>query len=106
MLWGHRRDPKGFADALIEIDNTIPEIIRRMGDEDLLIFTADHGCDPTFKGTDHTREYIPLLCWHRGMTKAVNLGVRETYADIAATCAQWLGLDERFGATSFCDLLR
>ena len=105
MLWGHRRDPVGFANALMEIDQAIPEIQAKMGDEDLLIFTADHGCDPTFQGTDHTREHIPLLCWHRGMKHAVNLGTRTTYADIAATCSEWLGLDERFGASSFYDAL-
>ncbi|MCR4882408.1 MAG: phosphopentomutase [Clostridiales bacterium] len=106
MLWGHRRDPVGFANALIEIDNAIPEIQEKMGEQDLLIFTADHGCDPTFKGTDHTREYIPVLCWHKGMKKAVDLGVRRTYADIAATCSEWLGLPDRFEAESFYDAIR
>lgn len=106
MLWGHRRDPAGFSEALMEIDRAIPEIKEKMGDQDLLIFTADHGCDPTFHGTDHTREYIPLLCWHKGMKSAVNLGVRATYADIAATCCEWLGLKERFEATSFCAALK
>jgi phosphopentomutase len=101
MLWGHRRDPQGFANALIEIDNAIPEIRSLMHENDLLIFTADHGCDPTFHGTDHTREHIPLLAWHKKMTKLVPLGTRSTYADIAATCAEWLGLPDRFGATSF-----
>ena len=69
--------------------------------EDLLIITADHGCDPTFPGTDHTREYIPLLVWYPGMEKLVDLGTRATYADIAATVAEFLGLPQRFGATSF-----
>ena len=105
MLWGHRRDPEGFGRALEAIDARIPEIKQCMKENDLLIFTADHGCDPTFHGTDHTREYIPLLCWHPKMRHAVSLGVRSTYADIAATIAEWLGLGERFGATSFCDLL-
>ncbi len=106
MLWGHRRDPAGFANALMEIDRAIPEIQEKMGDQDLLIFTADHGCDPTFKGTDHTREYIPLLCWHKGMKHAVDLGTRKTYADIAATCSEWLGLKDRFDAESFYDAIR
>ena len=101
MLWGHRRDPRGFADALIYIDQKLPEIQALMGEDDLLILTADHGCDPTFHGTDHTREHIPLLAWHKKMTKLVPLGTRSTYADIAATCAEWLGLPDRFGATSF-----
>ena len=101
MLWGHRRDPRGFADALIYIDQKLPEIQALMGEEDLLILTADHGCDPTFRGTDHTREHIPLLAWHKKMTRLVDLGTRKTYADIAATCAEWLGLPDRFGAESF-----
>ena len=105
MLWGHRRDPKGFADALEYVDRKLPEIQALMGEDDLLIFTADHGCDPTFRGTDHTREYIPLLCWHRKMTRAVDLGIRSTYADIAATCAEWLGLSERWDAESFASQL-
>ena len=101
MLWGHRRDPKGFGEALEFIDAALPEIQALMGPDDLLIFTADHGCDPTYRGTDHTRERVPLICWHPGMTKLVDLGIRATYADIAATCAEWLGLPDRFNATSF-----
>lgn len=96
-----RNDAQGFADALAYIDGKLPEIQALMGPEDLLIITADHGCDPTFPGTDHTREYIPLLVWYPGMEKLVDLGTRATYADIAATVAEFLGLPQRFGATSF-----
>lgn len=106
MAYGHRNDPEGFAAALEYFDQKLPEIQSLMENEDLLIITADHGCDPTFPGTDHTREHIPLLVWHRGITKAVDLGTRTTYADIAATCAQWLGLPDRFDATSFADALK
>lgn len=106
MLYGHRNDVAGFAGALVYFDQKLPEIQSLMGEEDLLIVTADHGCDPTFPGTDHTREHIPLLVWHKKMTQLADLGTRPTYADIAATCAQWLGLSERFGATSFADQLR
>ena len=106
MQYGHRNDPEGFAGALEYFDQKLPEIQSLMGEEDLLIVTADHGCDPTYPGTDHTREHIPLMVWHRGMTKLVDLGTRATYADIAATCAEWLGLPERFGATSFAGELR
>lgn len=106
MLYGHRRDVAGFADALTYIDGKIPEIKSLMGEDDLLIITADHGCDPTHHGTDHTREYIPLLVWHKKMTGCTDLGVRDTYADIAATCAEWLGLPERFGAKSFAEQLK
>ena len=101
MLYGHRRDPKGFAEALEYIDLKLPEVQSLMHEGDLLIITADHGCDPTFHGTDHTREYIPLLVWYPGMNKLVDLGTRATYADIAATAAEFLGLEQRFGATSF-----
>ena len=106
MLYGHRRDPQGFADALAYFDSKLPEIIDLLGDEDLLVITADHGCDPTFKGTDHTREHIPLLVYHKGMKGLTDLGVRKTYADIGATCAEWLGLPDRFSATSFADKLK
>lgn len=106
MQYGHRNDPEGFAGALEYFDRKLPEIQSLMTEEDLLIITADHGCDPCFPGTDHTREHIPLLVWHKGMTDLVDLGLRTTYADVAATCAEWLGLPERFGATSFADQLQ
>ena len=105
MQYGHRNDPEGFAGALAYFDQKLPEIQALMGEDDLLIVTADHGCDPTYPGTDHTREHIPLMVWHRKMTRLVDLGTRTTYADVAATCAEWLGLPERFGATSFADQL-
>ena len=106
MIYGHRRDPKGFGDALMYIDGKLPEIQALMGPQDLLILTADHGCDPTFRGTDHTREHIPLLVWSPCMKEACDLGTRRTYADIAATCAEWLGLPDRFGAVSFAKELK
>lgn len=105
MQYGHRNDPEGFAGALAYFDQKLPEIQALMGDEDLLIVTADHGCDPCFPGTDHTREHIPLMVWHKKMHGCIDLGLRTTYADVAATCAQWLGLPHRFGATSFADQL-
>ena len=106
MLYGHRRDPKGEAAALEAFDACLPEVKALMGPDDLLIITADHGCDPTFRGTDHTREYIPLLVWHPQMTACTDLGIRATYADIAATCAEWLSLPDRFNAQSFASLLK
>ena len=106
MQYGHRNDPEGFAGALAYFDAKLPEIESLMGEDDLLIITADHGCDPTFPGTDHTREHIPLMVWHRKMNRLVDLGTRTTYADIAATCADWLGLPDRFGATSFANELK
>lgn len=101
MQYGHRRDVQGYGNALMAFDSWLPELKKRMGEDDLLIVTADHGCDPVHHGTDHTREYIPILCWQRGMKKAVSIGTRETYADIAATVCDSFGLKERFGAVSF-----
>ena len=105
-VYGHRNDPMGFAKALEEFDARLPEMMSRMRDGELMIITADHGCDPCDVSTDHSREMVPILAWTPGMKKAVDLGTRSTYADIAATCAEWLGLPERFDAESFAGLLR
>ena len=105
--YGHRNDPVGFAGALEAFDKRLPEMMELMNPGDLMIITADHGCDPCFiQSTDHSREYVPILAWTPGMTKAVNLGTRKTFADIGATCAEWLGLPERFDAESFADAIR
>lgn len=105
--YGHRNDPVGFAGALEAFDKRLPEMMELMNPGDLMIITADHGCDPCFiQSTDHSREYVPILAWTPGMTKAMNLGTRKTFADIGATCAEWLGLPERFDAESFADAIR
>lgn len=104
--YGHRRDAQGYADALEYFDRRLPELTGLMGDEDLLMITADHGCDPTFTGTDHTREYVPIICWSRSINRPVDLGTRSTYADMAATIADYFGLPERFGAVSFWPALK
>ena len=104
-LYGHRRDVQGYAEALEYFDQRLNEIKALMNEDDLLILTADHGCDPAHTGTDHTREYVPILAWRPGMTALTGLGTRETYADIAATIAELFGLKERFGAQSFANLL-
>ena len=105
--YGHRNDPVGFAGALEAFDKRLPEMMELMNPGDLMIITADHGCDPCFiQSTDHSREYVPILAWTPGMTKAVDLGTRKTFADIGATCAEWLGLPERFDAESFADAIR
>ncbi len=104
-VYGHRRDVKGYAEALRSFDQRLDEIKSLMRPDDLLILTADHGCDPTYTGTDHTREYIPILAWHTGMTEHIDLGTRATYADIAATIAELFGAEERFQARSFASLL-
>lgn len=104
-VYGHRRDVPGYAGALAYFDKRLDEVKAAMRADDLLILTADHGCDPAHTGTDHTREYVPILAWHKGMSGLTDLGTRKTYADIAATIAELLGADERFGAESFAELL-
>lgn len=103
--YGHRRDVQGYGRALEYFDARLPEIQALMGEEDLLIITADHGCDPTHTGTDHTREYVPILCWKKGMQGLHPLGCRETFADTAATICHYFGLSERFGAASYLHLM-
>lgn len=93
MNYGHRNDIDGFASALEKADEYIGKYIEFMPPCDLMIITADHGCDPGFKGTDHTREYVPLLVYSKSFSGNVNLGTRKTYADIAATCLDYLELD-------------
>lgn len=85
--WGHRRDAEGYAVGLEEFDEKLGILLSELKDDDLLIINADHGCDPTFKGTDHTREYIPVLMYHRNMKQGINLGILDTFADIGATIA-------------------
>ncbi len=99
-LWGHRRDIDGFAKALEESDVALGELMAHMREEDLLIVCADHGVDPSYKGTDHTREYIPVLAWARGIHPA-DLGIRGTYADIARTIAEYFAIDHTFPGKSF-----
>ena len=104
--YGHRRDVRGYADGLEYFDRRLPELTSLLHDEDLLIITADHGCDPTYSGTDHTREYVPVICWSRSINRPVDLGTRNTYADMAATIADYFGLPERFAAESFWPSLK
>ncbi|HEV7889484.1 MAG TPA: phosphopentomutase [Pyrinomonadaceae bacterium] len=102
MLYGHRRDVEGYARALEHFDSRLPEIESAMREDDLLILTADHGNDPTYRGTDHTREYAPLLVYGRAARAGVNLGDRGSLSDIGQTIADNFGL--RLGAgRSFLD---
>ena len=100
-VYGHRRDVEGYGKALEYFDERLPEIQALMGEDDLLIITADHGCDPAYTGTDHTREYVPLLLWKKGMRGQHPIGTRGTFADTAATVCEYFGLAERFGAESY-----
>ena len=101
MLYGHRNDPEGFAKALEEFDRRLIEIIRLLREDDLLIITADHGCDPCDVSTDHTREYVPLMVWGLGINEGVDLGVRSTFADVAKTALEALGVPNSLPGTSF-----
>ena len=101
MIYGHRRDIQGYANALAEFDRWLPGFLENLGEEDLCIITADHGCDPGYeKTTDHTREYVPLLVLG-GQVKNADLGTRKTFADVAATVAELLGVDFQCSSKSF-----
>ena len=101
MLYGHRRNPAGYADALNEFDAWLPKLLEKLGDEDVVMITADHGCDPSYSATtDHTREYVPLLVLGKGI-RPVNLGTRSSFADIAATAAEMLGVSLETPGSSF-----
>ncbi|HRH40419.1 MAG TPA: phosphopentomutase [Pyrinomonadaceae bacterium] len=93
MLYGHRRDVEGYAKALEHFDNRLPEIYASMNDDDLLIITADHGNDPTQKGSDHTREYAPLLVYGKNAKQGINLGTRQSLSDIGQTIAKNFGVE-------------
>lgn len=92
QLYGHRRNPEGYHQCLMEFDRRLPEILDALGEDDLLILTADHGNDPTYRGTDHTREYVPVLLYGRGVEAGRDLGIRPTFADVGQTVADFFGL--------------
>ena len=101
MLYGHRNDKEGYANALREFDSRLPEITSLMRSEDILMITADHGCDPCMiESTDHSREYVPIIAYKRD-GKHTDLGIRDTYSDIAATVCEYLGTEKPMYGTSF-----
>ncbi|MBT8068045.1 MAG: phosphopentomutase [Gammaproteobacteria bacterium] len=100
MLYGHRRDVEGYAAALEYFDGRLPELMAKMREDDLLILCADHGCDPTWQGSDHTREHIPVLAYGAGIRPG-SLGLRDTFADIGQTVATHLELPPTEYGTSF-----
>ena len=104
-LYGHRQDPEGLAGALREFDESVPEILSCLGENDLLIITADHGNDPTDTSTDHSREYVPLLCFCPSARKGIDLGTRETFADAGKTVADFFGLRNTLSGTSFLPMM-
>ena len=106
MLYGHRRDIPGYTNALNEFDKALGTFLANMRDDDVLFITADHGCDPGYKGTDHTREAVPLLGYSKAWKQGINIGTRDTYADIAATIGELFRIEYTGDGSSFADKLR
>ncbi len=105
MVYGHRKDIVGFGRALEEFDTWLPQLYKNMQPDDLLVICADHGCDPTTQGADHTREYVPVLIWSRSMQTGVNLGDRQSFADVGATLAAYFKVHGINSGESFVDVL-
>ena len=103
--FGHRRDPIGYAQALQNFDQRLPEIYAQMKADDVLFLIADHGCDPTWHGHDHTREYVPLLAYHKNIT-SINLGERKTFADLGQTIAELFSVEPMDYGKSFLSALK
>lgn len=101
MLYGHRNDVFGFYNALKEFDNHLPEIINSLNQDDLLFITSDHGNDPTYPGTDHTRELVPILVYGKRIKHDVNLGLRQSFADLAKTICDFYGIENYLKGQSF-----
>ncbi len=107
MLWGHRNNVKGFYGELHHFDDRLEEFLNQLRDDDLFIITADHGNDPTTPSTDHAREYVPILIYGRGIKQGINVGIRQTFADLGHTVADALGVDASpLMGDSFWDLIR
>lgn len=105
MKFGHRNDVEGYAKALEEFDDRMPELKEALGDNDVLIITADHGCDPTTEGTDHSREYVPVLVYGKNLKENVDLGTRNCFCDIGKTVLDLLNIENDLVGESFKDLI-
>jgi phosphopentomutase len=106
QVYGHRRNPQGYAGTLSAIDAWIPDIRARLGPTDAIFITGDHGTDPTVAGTDHTREYVPVLGYGAALRAGVNIGTRSSFADLGATIAAALGLDHAVNGDSFWNVIK
>jgi phosphopentomutase len=105
MVYGHRRDPLGYARCLEDLDARLPEVVAELGAADWLLLTADHGCDPTAPGTDHTRELVPMVAFSPGGTSGARLADRSTFADLGATVADLFGVHPVGPGSSFAGSL-
>ncbi len=106
MVYGHRNDVDGYAAAATLFDRQLAQMIKKLREDDVILITADHGCDPGFPGTDHSREYVPMLLYGKEVRPGVSLGTRSTFADIAATVLDMFGIRESLDGTSFWDEVR
>lgn len=104
--FGHRQDPEGFAKALEEFDSSLPALLGSLEEGDMLMVTADHGNDPTDQSTDHSREYVPILCSLKGGRKGIDLGTRSTFADAGKTVAEFFGVPNSLAGTSFLSMVQ
>ncbi|WP_066637495.1 phosphopentomutase [Desulfolucanica intricata] len=104
--YGHRNDPEGYAKALEAFDLRLPEIISLLGEKDIIIITADHGCDPTTESTDHSREYVPVLVYGHLIQPGVNIGVRESFTDLASTLGEFFGINYPEGKSFAGEILK
>ncbi|MFS4457371.1 phosphopentomutase [Maribacter sp. 2304DJ31-5] len=105
MHYGHRRNVEGYANCLMDFDAQIPSILNSLGDDDVLIITADHGNDPTASGTDHTREYIPILCYGKQLMEGVSIGTRTSFSDIGATILDAFKIRSELNGVSFWQII-
>ena len=101
MIYGHRRDIDGYAAAISEFDKFLSGFLPQLKDGDILMISADHGCDPGFKGTDHTRECVPLLLYGRNIKQGINLGTRDSFTDVAKTILDIFDIDNDIDGISF-----
>lgn len=105
-LYGHRRDPHGYGNAIMDFDSQLPDLIKNLNDDDLLILTADHGNDPTYVGTDHTREFVPMIAYSKSFKTGSELPILETFADIGSTISDNFKVKKTENGKSFLDKLK
>lgn len=106
MLYGHRNNAQGYKEALEALDERVPEILGALGKDDIIIFTADHGCDPTTKSTDHSREYVPILSYGESVKGGIDIGIRESFSDIAAAAAEFFGVEWKTGESFYKQIIK